>query len=104
MPGIVELDNAGVVNILNSKRATMGPNWHIYRNIDILRRLFPNCGFSKVTRSHNESAHELASLAKRNSSSAVWLAPIPSFISDTLSVPVYKSCAYSEVAILTNVL
>jgi hypothetical protein len=26
MPGIVESDNAGVVNILNSKRAIMGPS------------------------------------------------------------------------------
>jgi hypothetical protein len=82
MPGIVESDNAGVVNTLNSKGAPMGPNWHIYRNIDKLRSLLPDCGFSKVARIRNESAHELASFAKRTCSSAVWLPPFPSFVSD----------------------
>jgi ribonuclease HI len=96
MPGIVESDNAGVVNILNSKRATLGPNWHIYRNIDTLRRLFSDCGFSKVPRSHNESAHELASLAKRTSNSAVWLAPIPSFISDICNRDVVNASFVNE--------
>jgi hypothetical protein len=73
MPGIEESENAGIVNNLNRKGAPMGPNWHMYRNIDNLRSLLLDCGFSKVARICNESAHELASLAKRTSSSAVWL-------------------------------
>jgi hypothetical protein len=78
----LESDSAMAVAAVNSLVPFVSANWHVYRNINRLRVMLPDCTISKIGRKGNGVAHDLAGLAKRSGVSNFWLMPIPDFIND----------------------
>ncbi|KAM0856125.1 hypothetical protein ACQ4PT_049318 [Festuca glaucescens] len=81
-PDILESDCAVAIAAVNSNEVNLSANWHIYNNIDLLKRVLSNCIFSKVGRNDNGAAHDLACWAKRTKENNVWCHPVPTFISE----------------------
>jgi hypothetical protein len=76
-PNAIESDCANAVATANSHKVVASRCWGIYRDIERLKILSPGCNVTKVVRSCNSVAHELAKLARVSGDSYVWLPPIP---------------------------
>jgi hypothetical protein len=71
-------------------------NWHIYNNISETRSMLPNCIVSKIRRSCNTAAHNLAQLARNSSRSIVWLDPVPEAVKEMCNHDSVYSCVRDD--------
>jgi hypothetical protein len=79
-PEAIESDSVIAVAASNKTKAVASSCWGVYKDIEYLRALSPDCIVIKTRRSCNVVAHELAKMATASGDSNVWLPPVPTRI------------------------
>ena len=90
-PAVLESDCLYIVKALQTSTVDRAHFSSIINEIKASMLLLPEVKVSKIGRECNRVAHELASLARRTSHSAVWRSQAPSCISELLKLDCISS-------------